>query len=356
MLYRKLKLGALYLLKFSGLFYLSRRLTSHGLRILCYHGISVDDEHRFQGMLFMSRATFQQRMRWLSEHNYPVLHLSEALDQMYAKSLPACATVVTIDDGWYGTYKYGLDILDEYNAPATIYVTTYYAEKQTSVFDVAVRYAFWRSRAEKLDLSKVNSDLAGKHWLRDQDDREAAISAIVDFGNSNLDAIERQAMLRDVCTQLEVDDSPWDEDRRLALMAGRELVDAQRRGFDIQLHTHRHAIFTDPNTDIEREVAENRRSLSDFGVAGDLVHFCYPSGQYSATAWPILERSGVQSATVCTAGFNYPTTKRLELKRFLDAEYFTPIEFEAEVSGTLEILRHLRTKLRNMQLRTSANA
>lgn len=45
---RAAKLSALRTMKALGLFALSRRLTKHKLRILCYHGISVADEHLFR--------------------------------------------------------------------------------------------------------------------------------------------------------------------------------------------------------------------------------------------------------------------------------------------------------------------
>ena len=44
-----------------GLFRLARRLTADRLRILCYHGFSLDDEDGFRGSLFMTPAVFEQR-------------------------------------------------------------------------------------------------------------------------------------------------------------------------------------------------------------------------------------------------------------------------------------------------------
>jgi hypothetical protein len=38
-------------------------------------------------------------MRWLAASRYPVLPLDEAVDRFQAGALPACAVVITIDDG-----------------------------------------------------------------------------------------------------------------------------------------------------------------------------------------------------------------------------------------------------------------
>ena len=72
--------AVLYTAKFLGLFDLSRSLTRQGLRILCYHGGSLLDEHRFSPGTFMSEETFQRRMDFLVRNKYPVLGLTEALN------------------------------------------------------------------------------------------------------------------------------------------------------------------------------------------------------------------------------------------------------------------------------------
>ena len=54
--------AALYLARGCGLFALARVLTAGRLRILCYHGVALDDEFEFQPMLFMRAATFADRL------------------------------------------------------------------------------------------------------------------------------------------------------------------------------------------------------------------------------------------------------------------------------------------------------
>ena len=90
--------------KLLGLFILARRRTLGDLRILCYHGAAIGDESLFRPNLFMTRETFEGRMKFLADHRYPVISLNEAVKGLKNGSLPPAATVITIDDGWYGTY------------------------------------------------------------------------------------------------------------------------------------------------------------------------------------------------------------------------------------------------------------
>jgi len=111
-----------------GLFALARQLTRRQLRILGYHGASIRDEHDFSPGTFMSATTFEGRLDLLEAGGYPVLPLEEAVARLKAGTLPPAATVITIDDGWYGTYKHMIPALKARTLPATLYVSTYYVE------------------------------------------------------------------------------------------------------------------------------------------------------------------------------------------------------------------------------------
>ena len=116
--------SGLALVKLLGGFALARRLTARGLRILCYHSISVHDEHCFQPKLFIHEDTFRKRIAYLKRHDYPVLPLGEALALMYRKALPLRSIVITFDDGWLGIGLKAAPLLYERGFPSTVYVTT----------------------------------------------------------------------------------------------------------------------------------------------------------------------------------------------------------------------------------------
>ena len=49
------------------------------LLILCYHGLSIADEHLWNHGLYMDAATFRRRLEILRDGHYNVLPLQEAL-------------------------------------------------------------------------------------------------------------------------------------------------------------------------------------------------------------------------------------------------------------------------------------
>ncbi|MFT4582903.1 MAG: peptidoglycan/xylan/chitin deacetylase (PgdA/CDA1 family) [Gammaproteobacteria bacterium] len=331
-------INLLRIARFFGIFSLARLLTSQHLRILCYHGSALDDENEFRPGLFMTRNTFERRMAYLEQAEYPVLELSDALHRHREGRLPKSAVVITIDDGWYGTYKNQLPILMKYGFPATLYIASYYLDNQTPVFNVAVSYILWKSGTTSLPASAID-DLLGEPRHRDETlDVEEISSRINRFADSLDGAHARQALLRKFGTLVGYDSKLFEEHRLISFMNASEARHAASNGIDIQLHSHRHR-FPDIDFELARtEIADNRRSLDGLGSSA-LQHFCYPSGIYSDKSIAYLRELEIESATTTNPGFNRQTSSHFELTRFLDSELISDIEFEAELSGILELIR-----------------
>src|SRR6185295_5721806 len=150
---RTMKLVLYRACKALGVFEIARLLTWRGLRILCYHGFTLDDESEFRPGLFIRPETFARRMRYLASRGYPVLSLQQAMAALDRGPLASNAVVITIDDGFYSVAAKAAPILKSYDFPATLYVTSYYAIKKTPIFRLAVQYMFWKAAVSSLDVS-----------------------------------------------------------------------------------------------------------------------------------------------------------------------------------------------------------
>ncbi len=335
-----MKILILWLAKHTGLFALSRRLTRRGLRILCYHGIWLGPAH-YGNFLFMSAEKFRQRVRFLAKSSYPVISLDEAVAGLEAGTLPDCATVITIDDGWYGTYKHMVPALAEADLPATIYATTYYTDAQRPVFNLAVPYMFSVATKVVVDLSSLGPPFPAAVDLNNPDAREQAARAVIEYGEVDLDGAGRHELCQRLGALIGVDYATLDRDRYFHLMTMEELRDANTSGVDIQLHTHRHRFPSDDLERAAREIEENRSRLSEI-TPEQRHHFCYPSGIYTPSVWPKLAELGIASATTMEQGIAYPETDKFALARLSDGESVHPLAFEAELAGFNELIRRLR--------------
>jgi peptidoglycan/xylan/chitin deacetylase (PgdA/CDA1 family) len=199
------------------LFALVRPWSRKGLRILCYHGVWTTPGYQYGNHLFISVEQFAHRMSWLKNSRYPILRLGEAVHRLADGSLPDYAVVITIDDGWATTYSHMLPILERLGLPATIYVTTWYSDHQLPVINVAADYVLKRAGRPVRDLSEI-------------------VAKIVTL--PSLD--ERERALLNLAAELGVTTEEWADSRQFHIMDAEEISDADRRGFDIELHTHRH--------------------------------------------------------------------------------------------------------------------
>src|SRR6516162_11432115 len=114
------------------------------------------------------------------------------------------------------------------------------------------------------------------------------------------------------------------------------------------------AVALDDREKVEWEIAKNRAVLERL-VSRPLEHFCYPSGAYALPDGRLLFASelnqgewlaalGVKSATTIEPGLNYPDTPRFALRRLMDGHPVSDIEFEAEMTGFMEIVRAVRER------------
>jgi peptidoglycan/xylan/chitin deacetylase (PgdA/CDA1 family) len=331
-----------------GLFSLARRLTGQSLRILCYHAFSLQGESRFHPKLFMEPATFGKRLQWLRDHRYPVLPLSFALEALDKGTLPRLATVITIDDGFHSVYSLAVPLLRRFQYPATVYVTSYYVFKGTPIFELALRYMLWGTNHRALDVAGLGLKLDASRSvsIASRSEKESLISEILRYGELECDHAQRIGLLRALAERLQIDYDAIATDRLLSLMDPAELAELGASGIDIQLHSHRHRFPEDEHLAMQ-EITDNRTALQPL-LNTPLRHFCYPDGFWSPRHWPWLSAATIESATTCERGLNLRSTPRFALKRFLDGEHISDIEFEAELSGFTEFLRRARAIVRRL--------
>jgi len=336
-MYDTLKRTFFWASKYLGLFSLARLVTRRGLRILCYHGFALSDESDFRPKLFIHRETFQARMQYLFEQGYPILSLDQACNCLAKGSLPDNAVTITMDDGFYSVFRCAAPVLKDHAFPATVYVTSYYAQEQNPIFRLVVQYMFWKAAENEFDTAGLGLPLSGTFPLRPDEKKEKIMWEIIRFAETRLEEPDRCILAYELGVRLGIDYRKIEKTRELSLLSPQEIRDLATEGMDIQLHTHRHRLPEEQDL-VEREIGQNREFLQPL-VRKKLQHFCYPSGVWSKRHWPWLDRLGIISATTCEPGLNYAETPRLGLRRFLDGENISQIEFEAELSGFSEIVR-----------------
>src|SRR5271166_6139679 len=193
------------------------------LLILCYHGISQDDEHKWRPGLFTSSTTFERRLEILNEGGYRVLPLSEAVDLLAKSSLPPKSVALTFDDGFSNFRTGALPILRKYRFPTTVYLRTDYCYYQRPVFDLACPYILWKQRHRIVPPNAKLGWLEAQD-LRTQEGRARAWSSILCIvGQGQLSDEERDVALTELACHIGIDYEAFLESRILQIMSPAEV-------------------------------------------------------------------------------------------------------------------------------------
>jgi peptidoglycan/xylan/chitin deacetylase (PgdA/CDA1 family) len=291
-------------------------LRRHRLLILCYHGISLADEHEWNADLYVSADHLRQRLALLRETGCTVLPLGEALERCATGTLPARAVALTFDDGTADFALRAVPILRAFGTPATVYLTTYYCGRCVPVPDPAIAYLLWKARQHAIDVGEL----------------EAEARATL----SRSSAGEKDALVRSVAERCGVDYDAFVRSRLFQIMSPRDVEALPADLIDVGLHTHRHRTPRDPAL-FSREIVENRDRITELRAARP-THFCYPSGHYRPDMLPLLRREEVRSGTTCVPGYVTRATDQLIAPRFIDTMLTPDTVFRGWLSGFAALL------------------
>ncbi|HWE43870.1 MAG TPA: polysaccharide deacetylase family protein [Gemmatimonadaceae bacterium] len=335
---RDLKLSLLRASRAVGAFALSRASDRRDrqLLILCYHGISISDEHQWAPGLYMSQEMFADRVAHLERGRYAILPLDEGIRRLYDGTLPPRSVVMTFDDGNFDFYSRAWPVLERSGFPVTVYLTTYYCEKNLPIFPLAISYLLWKGQgiAGILDVTRGHEVVIDSSSPAAMRRTQATILREVD--QLALSGIEKDAVANRLADVLGVDFADIRRRRLLHLMNAAEVAELAGRGVGFQLHSHRHRSPLDRDEYVG-ELMDNRDRIA--GLTGTTPrHFCYPSGvcMPQFAAW--LHAAGVLSATTCEPGMCTPKCNRFQLPRLLDHSEMTGVEFESWLAGLGHLL------------------
>ncbi len=307
------------------------RVNNSAVTILCYHGISLLDEHIWRPELYLSAANFRRRLQAIRALGVDVLPLDQALDEVAKGTLTKPSVVITFDDGWHDFYSVAWPLLQEFGWPATVYQTSYYSTYNRPVFDTALSYLLWKGR----DREFSDSAIAGtetRYELNSVDAIALAAHRIQKHTTErNLTGPEKDQVLSSLANRLHLDYDKFLDSRILQLMNPSEVAEVSKEGADVQLHTHRHELPSTKPAFLD-EIYRNRDWIESI-TGKPAVHFCYPNGIYRSEFPDWLREAGVKSATTSDIGVVSAQSDLHLLPRLSDSTNVSNARFEAWLSG-----------------------
>ncbi len=143
------------------------------IRPLCYHKIS-DDNDDFN-LTHVSVDNFENQMKWI-KHNYEIIHSADIGIEVNKEGRDA--VVITFDDGYADVLRNALPVLEEYEIPATVFITTgnidnLYPNYMESIIDAVLKPRIYR------DYFEISDDFIHCRWnTRNLNERVALYNAL----------------------------------------------------------------------------------------------------------------------------------------------------------------------------------
>jgi len=314
------------------LVYRWKQRSSTALVILNYHRADGGDLRRH--LLYL-------------RHHYRILHLEEALEELYTPSKRKqqeedrrVPLVLTFDDGYYDNYTYGFTLAQALHLPMTIFLIPGYIDNGHRFWWEEGKYLLTHTQVEQTTIEGCT------YHLHKADEREALAYTIDVRVRHAASVSEREQFLASAHEMLQVPIEVSAEEKAALPITWQEAQEMQVGGWvSFGAHTMHHPILaylTDP-AEIQREVKECRLVLEQ-QLGHPVRTFAYPVGQpehIGAYAQQTVQEAGYDWAVTTIHGFNTPHTDPYLLRRVevdVDQHWLT---VAAKASGVWGFFSHL---------------
>lgn len=331
---QSLKIILLYLLRACGLFSLFSYLNKNKSLVLCYHGTSLNDEHKFMPANYVTNKRFKRRLEKLKTQGYKFISLSQLLHRINENKVSNKEVVITIDDGFESIFDEMIPFIEANSIPATLYVTTMNSCHEYPIFRLASAYLFWKTKIQYLTFATHEINYSDKILTKEHQ----SIWDFILYVEENYNFKDRNDILNVMARKLNVELSS-------NLMKSFQIIDLEKlkqlklNFTDIQLHTHSHDMSLE-YAELKKDLQKNKELLSPI-AKNKLIHFCYPSGLYKKEHLKLLDELDIKTATTCHHGLVSSSTNPLEIPRLIINSNMPEIVFEAELNGLMSFLRSL---------------
>jgi peptidoglycan/xylan/chitin deacetylase (PgdA/CDA1 family) len=298
--------------------WLRSRFVAHGALILGYHRVAEVPHDPFA--ISVTPQHFAEQLEVLRRYTHPI-RLEELVQGLQNRNLPRRAVVVTFDDGYADVLHNANPLLERYQIPATVFVSTGYMGGE-----------FWWDELARMILSpitlpaRLSLPVNGSiyEWASDEtvhipikekttNCRQRLLLSLYER-LLPLSSIERQkamTKLRD-WVGVELDNQP---DCR-ALTAD-ELNELATEGLvDIGAHTVTHPFLAELPISVQQSEIQQSKTCLEELMARPVTSFSYPNGSSSQETMAVVGDSGFVCACTSDNDVVRQGSNRFNLPRF----------------------------------------
>ncbi len=321
---------------------------SHQTAIIMYHGLTDQDDQleNYHGK-HLHIQTFKKHLEYLKKY-YSIIPLDTFVEHVLTKTtLPKNAVVLTFDDGYESNFTLGFPLLKEFNAPATIFLTTDFIEQKQFIWPNRIEYAILTTRHSSLRMPIKNEEL-----VFDLNSDEAKKKAINDIKIllKSLDHTQRLEFVDEMEKSLEQklmfnETTPLTH-RALSWPQIQEM--SQSNLITFGAHTCSHPILALCTSELMDKEITTPKKIIEEKLNKNCPLFCYPYGgedSFNEQTKKCVQEAGFCCALTTITGTNDALTDLFTLKRLGTSNLVGMDNFENKLLNSRRTLDRLRKKL-----------
>jgi len=337
-----LKVAALQLGFYAGLFRLVQLTARYQARILTFHRFSGNGEGHTRGLPVQK---FAEYMEYLTRH-YRVVSLGDLVAELQRGELQPYTTAVTIDDGYHEVFSLIAPVLRRYRIPASFFVVSEFADGRLWLWTDQFRFVFEHAPRGRVAF-RYNGSIYNVE-MQTEGDRRRSEKQWREYAK-RLPQVERQELLLTIAEAWEIK-IPATPPREFQPMTWGQLQTLAAEGFDVGGHTRTHPILSHVDfAQLQDEIVGCKEQI-ERNIGIPVRHFAYPNGyreDYTLVAVEAVVRAGYQAAVTTELPHHTTSVSLFELPR-LDAAVEDLPHFAQTVSGFERAKLETRAQFKRM--------
>lgn len=280
--------------------------------IFAFHRVVPEVSAHLNGELYVSVQFLEDWLAALHKAGVEVISMSDAVERVADPGRPSSGprfVVVTFDDGYADNLAYALPVLERYQAPFTVYVTTALVEGSGYLWWLGLEHVLRRNEAVEVPPMERRFTAASI------EEKAHAIAQVERWVWA--DVAQHAPMLREVFKRYGVSLSAVTKEAGLSREQLRELGGHPLA--TIGGHTTDHPDLTSLSPlQASREMSDNKTFLENL-CGRPVDHFAYPYGVGGAREAALAGKAGFKTAVTNKQGCLFPDHRdhRLLLPRHL---------------------------------------
>jgi len=287
--------------------------------------------------------TLEQCLRYVVDHGYRALPLSDFVDSLLQRRNLYKSVVFTVDDGYNDFLQHGFPVFSKYKVPVAVFITTDFIEGKFSFWWDNVRRIVYETKLSKIEIRIGNKVIAGNSGT--ESEKEKILHRIIEH-IKYLPRDKIPGILSDLGRTCGIGEVQIDNDA-LTWAQIHELAD---QGVEFYPHTCTHPILSQcPDSAIQEEIFEPKKIISSY-LQKPADVFCYPNGRYGDFDGRVigaLKKAGYIAAFTSEEGFDRSNglLDMYQLHRY--ALFNDTLRFKQIVSGFESLKTHVRRCIKN---------